>query len=749
MSEDSLIGFDDGYRVIKNDGLTPFVETVESGGKGKVKAANYVKIYDMIFKMCIQRGPYNFSDKLYKKYEEEIQTYCTSAVRAGLTDAKRKPDVQFLQEWNKRWKNHKLIVEGDARFFTYLDRFHTANNDLILPLREKGFEIFHNHIFQQFAPQARDCILKLIENERREEDVDRELLREAVLAFVEMGTNYNQQKLTIYKEQLEKKIIEHAQAFYKRTSRSWMAQDSAPNYLKKAEKMLAQEKARVDAYLNRNTHEPLRNACYVEILKNHQGPLLDKKTGIDSMLANNSTDDLARLYRVYNMKDFKVDLTPISQKFHDYIAAEGKRLVSEAQESGTANDANNGLVSKLIALHDRFEVVVSECFEKSTIFQKSLKRAFETFINEDERVSNLLAEYVHEVLRKGSKVNIQAADLDNTLNNIAYLYLYIHDKDVFERSHQVFLKKRLLSGECANEHSEKSMIAKLKHGNFQWTNKLEGMFKDIQLSKEMIKSFLQGDGKNVAANIKLDVNVCTTANWPRPESNDRAKIPPELKRICECYTEFYTREHKGHKLDWRYEQGTSEVLVNFRTGMRRTLVCSTYHMIILLLFNQAKEEQKYALEYRTILDLMDLQDSWISHHVLSLCHPKVGVLQKMPMSPTTLETDLLRINPNFKNNMQRVVIKTMTPPKVIQKTQLEEEKRRTIRRKNQMDAAIVRIMKARKKMKHSALVQETISQLQHRFRPKPQNVKMRIEALIDQEYLKRADDDRGTYQYLA
>ena len=46
MSEDSLIGFDDGYRVIKNDGLTPFVETVESGGKGKVKAANYVKIYE-------------------------------------------------------------------------------------------------------------------------------------------------------------------------------------------------------------------------------------------------------------------------------------------------------------------------------------------------------------------------------------------------------------------------------------------------------------------------------------------------------------------------------------------------------------------------------------------------------------------------------------------------------------------------------------------------------------------------------
>jgi hypothetical protein len=92
--------------------------------------------------------------------------------------------------------------------------------------------------------------------------------------------------------------------------------------------------------------------------------------------------------------------------------------------------------------------------------QKSLKKAFEEFINKDNRVSKLLAKFVHEVLRKGSKVNVR--DIESTLDNVVFLYGYISEKDVFERDYQCFLSNRLLMGLCESEHSEKSMIAKLK-----------------------------------------------------------------------------------------------------------------------------------------------------------------------------------------------------------------------------------------------------------------------------------------------
>jgi len=58
---------------------------------------------------------------------------------------------------------------------------------------------------------------------------------------------------------------------------------------------------------------------------------------------------------------------------------------------------------------------------------------------------------------------------------------------------------------------------------------------------------------------------------------------------------------------------------------------------------------------------------------------------------------------------------------------------------------MVRIMKARKRMKHAQLVSETISQIKSRFNPKIPDIKKCIEILLDKEYLERLDDDEIGY----
>merc|ERR1712232_40532 len=70
-------------------------------------------------------------------------------------------------------------------------------------------------------------------------------------------------------------------------------------------------------------------------------------------------------------------------------------------------------------------------------------------------------------------------------------------------------------------------------------------------------------------------------------------------------------------------------------------------------------------------------------------------------------------------------------------------------RRHLVEAAIVRIMKARKALHHNDLIAEVTKQLSVRFVPSPQFIKKRIESLIEREYLERAQDDRRVYVYMA
>lgn len=151
-------------------------------------------------------------------------------------------------------------------------------------------------------------------------------------------------------------------------------------------------------------------------------------------------------------------------------------------------------------------------------------------------MSKLLAKFVNEVLKKGSKV--PPNQVDSTLDNVVFLYGYITEKDVFERDYQIFLANRLLMGLCQSEHAEKSMIAKLKtQCGYSWTSKLEGMFKDIQLSKDMMQKFKKHFDTERKLGLALDVSVCTTGMWPSSK-HVACRIPRDLEVACDRVSEM-------------------------------------------------------------------------------------------------------------------------------------------------------------------------------------------------------------------
>lgn len=220
-------------------------------------------------------------------------------------------------------------------------------------------------------------------------------------------------------------------------------------------------------------------------------------------------------------------------------------------------------------------------------------------------------------------------------------------------------------------------------------------------------------------------------------------MPKELVPVCEKYKRFYLNQHSGHKLEWRYDQGQAEVVVDFSTTLRRSLVCSTYQMMILLVFNSFKR-----VTFKQILDITGIPKNEIANHLLSLCHPKVMVVLKRPNNKKLEDSHQFMVNGAYKNALMKVNIPLLRAVET-EETGDEENKAIELQRRHQMDAAIVRIMKTRKTLRHILLVAEVIQQLSARFKPKPNDIKKRIEALIEQEYLERDSVDRGTYNYLA
>lgn len=81
-----------------------------------------------IFKMCIQRDPYNWSEAMYERYTHAILDYLNITVKRAFEEAKKGYDVVFLKEWKQRWHNQKLIVKGLSKLFMYLVSHQSAIN---------------------------------------------------------------------------------------------------------------------------------------------------------------------------------------------------------------------------------------------------------------------------------------------------------------------------------------------------------------------------------------------------------------------------------------------------------------------------------------------------------------------------------------------------------------------------------------------------------------------------------------------
>eukprot|EP01088_Endostelium_zonatum_P001036 TRINITY_DN11302_c0_g1_i1.p1 TRINITY_DN11302_c0_g1~~TRINITY_DN11302_c0_g1_i1.p1 ORF type:complete len:816 (-),score=187.13 TRINITY_DN11302_c0_g1_i1:7-2454(-) len=440
-----------------------------------------------------------------------------------------------------------------------------------------------------------------------------------------------------------------------------------------------------------------------------------------------------RMYYRYFKKNIR-KLDSLNAKFGEYIKVFGALIVENTPE--------NEMIGKLIEFYGKINNVWENGFSKNKHFHYQIKGGFEHVLNLKEiKMGELLAKFVDGRLRTGVKMT--AEEIEALLDKAIELFKYINGKDVFEAFYRKDLAKRLLLNKTSSVDLERSMISKLKEEcGGGYTSKFEGMFKDMDLSRDILEEF-KTHAQSVHKNMDLNVSVLTTGNWP-PFNQIELKLPESLAEYQELFKQWYGTKYHGRKLFWQNSLGHVILRVNwFGPGntKKKEFILSLLQNSIMYCF-----ERTGSLNFNEIKQIVGTEEKELKRGLWSLSCGKLRILTKEPKGSEIGEEDVFTWNEKFRHKMYRI------PANAIQITETAEENDKVKKeiaqdRQYQIDAAVVRVMKTRKQLAHANLMSELITQC--KFPLKNAEVKKRIESLIDRDYLERDKKDPNVYIYLA
>lgn len=368
--------------------------------------------------------------------------------------------------------------------------------------------------------------------------------------------------LSIYNEVFETNFLSETKHLYASESRAALQNMSVIEYLSYVDKRMQEENARIDSYLDPSTGKKLIQTVDKELIHNHVDSIL--KNNFDSLFEDKEIRYLDLAYNFFlNVPEALAKLCKI---FKEYLKNYGAGLVIAAYER------DRDMVELLIEFKDEMDLIVSCCFENNNKFAYAVKEAFEYFINlNSNRPAEMIAKFVDAKLRTGNKESSEE-EFDSLLDKVMLMFRFIHGKDIFEAFYKKDLAKRLLLGKSASVDAEKSMLLKLRQEcGSGFTSKLEGMFKDMELSRELFPSFKQYlMSVKPDSNIDMNVSILTLGYWPNYNAYD-VKIPPGLAEYQEIYSKFYMSRHNGRKLQWQSSLGHCVLKAHFP--------CVSYHYL--------------------------------------------------------------------------------------------------------------------------------------------------------------------------
>jgi Cullin family/Cullin protein neddylation domain len=694
----------------------------------------------------------------------------------------------MLKEYLRKLTEYQQTSLSVSKICHYLQRYWIPGNtgksfdDIevrnIYPL---ALVMWREHCFNPIKEQLIPSLLDLLDADRSRTrgDFDKHLLENMVQSYIEfdkVGPSEGQQ---FYEKEFEKKYLQRLESFYNAESTEFLSHNSVAQYCEKAEARILEEDGNA-SFLGTyaaSSKPKIKNCLDKVLILNH----MDRLQGdFFQMLQEDRYEDMRRLY--FLLERVENGLPSTADTMNAFLQSVGEKIVKAQADRNVKDALQNAVafVKELMAFYDKYATLVKDQFGSHQLFKTSLDKAMKEVINLPAGKFNIprLLNFFLDSIIKGKEKDVASEDeVEDVLSTCVALFTYLRDKDEFYEYYRKALSKRLLSkGKSYSENSEKSLLSKLKaQSGDAAIRKLQGMFTDVE--KESLQQtkdeFQKFNGGAKVGNIDVEVAVLNEGHWP---INGTQKFPlllgREMLEAREKFNEFYKGRYEKRSLDWLYNYGTVTLKSYFTNSkLPVELVITPLQSNILLAFNDRKE-----LSFAELVDILwgeqssgrtmltSSQTSSALHDlslqeilkfaITPLIYFKFKVLQKIgdpdPKKEAVSQTDSFRLRDRIP--AKKLPRKIPFPPGTAKQAEKEsnQDKEAVMRQREfEMEAAMVRVMKARNRLGWNDVQVEVISQLKERFLPDSKMLKKRLESLIDRKFMERSEDDPKIIVYIS
>jgi cullin-4 len=426
------------------------------------------------------------------------------------------------------------------------------------------------------------------------------------------------------------------------------------------------------------------------------------------------------------------------------------------------NVSSSQMISDVLKLQDCLSRLISNGLAPNGTDLIHLKSTWEEVVNVDTEpcIAESLAKFLDQILRSNKRMDDFQSHSDQWLERIiAGLFVPIQAKDTFEGFYKNYLAKRLLWNRVVSMDVEKLVCSLLKtECGAGYTSKMEGMFQDIDWSREnmmVYKTSSDGESTPLGSLVEMEVQVLTTGYWP-VYKNVELNLPESLRQPQERFVNHYKTKYQGRRMTWQYSLG-HVIVRTLGFGKTYELVVALTQALVLVQFG---EDSKLTLpQLQKAVGIDDREEMERLLQSLSLGKDGTRILRKIDhdaaaskqqqhrkIRQSVHDSDVFCINSSFESNQRRIRIQN------IMMKETKEEREKTVEAVSRdrlylIDAVLVRIMKARKTISHQSLLSQVMEQV--KVPAQAADIKKRIESLIEREYMERDSKDRNRYNYLA